>query len=43
MVAGEGRILFWNSRPEGGADNYWIDGGIIRELRAEALGGQEGN
>lgn len=38
-VSGDGRFLFWNSRPEGGADNYWMDAGIIQELRAVALGG----
>jgi ankyrin repeat protein len=39
MVSGDGRFLFWNSRPEGGADNYWIEAGIIQELRREVLGG----
>jgi hypothetical protein len=39
MVAGGGRFLIWNSRPEGDTDNYWIDGGIIQELRERALGG----
>jgi Tol biopolymer transport system component len=40
MVSGDGRYLFFNSRPQGNADNYWMDAGIIDELRAQALGGK---
>jgi ankyrin repeat protein len=39
MVSGDGRFLFWNGRPEGDADNYWIDAGLIQELKGRALGG----
>jgi ankyrin repeat protein len=38
MVSGDGQVLFWNSRPEGNADNYWMSADIIQDLRAQALG-----
>jgi hypothetical protein len=37
MVSADGRFLFWNSRPEGNADNYWVDASLLRTLREEAL------
>jgi ankyrin repeat protein len=40
MVSGDGRFLFFNSRPHGNADNYWMDAGIIQELRRQVLDGE---
>lgn len=33
MVSADGRYLFFNSYRNGNADNYWMDAGVIDELR----------
>ena len=38
MMTGDGRFFFWNSRPQGNSDNYWMDAAFIQELKARALG-----
>ena len=36
-VSSDGRFLFWNSHREGNADNYWVDAGILEELRGRTF------
>ena len=34
QVSRDGRFLFWNSRPEGNADNYWTRADLIAAFKA---------